>query len=81
MVVGRRYLIRQTSGDLVELSHRDFDRADDQALTRPSRPREAVQPRRKLDARVGDHSEVRNVQFAEQQPLEVILVHFASRRC
>lgn len=29
MVVGRRYLIRQTSGDLVELSHRDFDRADD----------------------------------------------------
>jgi hypothetical protein len=29
MVVGRRYLIRQSSGDLVELSHRDFDRADD----------------------------------------------------
>ena len=29
MVVGRRYLIRQTSGDLVELSPRDFDLADD----------------------------------------------------
>lgn len=29
MVVGRRYLIRQATGDLVELSRRDFDRADD----------------------------------------------------
>jgi len=29
MAVGRHYLIRQSSGDLVELSRRDFDRADD----------------------------------------------------
>ena len=47
-------------------SQQYLDRADDQALSRAGRAGEAVQARVQLDSHIGNHRQVRDVQFAKQ---------------